>query len=84
MDHRQFDGVLPADRILAGLLEDPVKVDLMRRIKVAFDPNRSLNPGTIFSPWTSAPLIRVVATHRVLKVSAPPPSNVRGSRNCTG
>ncbi len=29
-------------------LEDPVKVDLMRRIKVAFDPNGILNPGTIF------------------------------------
>ena len=29
-------------------LEDPVKVDLMRRIKTAFDPNDILNPGTIF------------------------------------
>ena len=29
-------------------LEDPVKVALMRRIKVAFDPNGILNPGTIF------------------------------------
>jgi glycolate oxidase len=29
-------------------LEDPVKVDLMRRIKGAFDPNGILNPGTIF------------------------------------
>lgn len=29
-------------------LEDPVKVDLMRRIKVAFDPAGILNPGTIF------------------------------------
>ncbi len=29
-------------------LEDPVKVDLMRRIKTAFDPNGILNPGTIF------------------------------------
>ena len=29
-------------------LEDPVKVDLMRRIKAAFDPNGILNPGTIF------------------------------------
>jgi glycolate oxidase len=29
-------------------LEDPVKVDLMRRIKTAFDPNNILNPGTMF------------------------------------
>ena len=29
-------------------LEDPVKVDLMRRIKTAFDPVGILNPGTIF------------------------------------
>ena len=29
-------------------LEDPVKVDLMRRIKQAFDPHDILNPGTIF------------------------------------
>jgi glycolate oxidase len=31
-------------------LEDPVKVDLMRRIKTAFDPAGILNPGTIFDP----------------------------------
>lgn len=31
-------------------LEDPVKVDLMRRIKTAFDPSGILNPGTIFDP----------------------------------
>ena len=29
-------------------LEDPVKVDLMRRIKAAFDPAGILNPGTLF------------------------------------
>ena len=29
-------------------LEDPVKVDLMRRIKAAFDPHNILNPGTLF------------------------------------
>jgi len=28
--------------------EDPVKVELMRRIKAGFDPNGILNPGTIF------------------------------------
>ena len=29
-------------------LEDPVKIDLLRRIKAAFDPNGILNPGTMF------------------------------------
>jgi glycolate oxidase len=29
-------------------LEDPVKLELMRRIKTAFDPNNILNPGTMF------------------------------------
>lgn len=29
-------------------LEDPVKIDLMRRIKTAFDPHGILNPGKIF------------------------------------
>ncbi|HEY4929012.1 MAG TPA: FAD-linked oxidase C-terminal domain-containing protein [Acidimicrobiales bacterium] len=34
-------------------LEDPVKLDLMRRIKSAFDPAGILNPGTIFRPTPS-------------------------------
>ena len=33
-------------------LEDPVKIDLMRRIKAAFDPSGILNPGKVFRPST--------------------------------
>jgi glycolate oxidase len=37
-------------------LEDPVKIDLMRRIKTAFDPTGILNPGKVFSPTRKGPI----------------------------
>lgn len=40
-------------------LEDPAKLDLMQRIKAAFDPNRILNPGTLLedcAPGSSPPV----------------------------
>ncbi len=36
-------------------LEDPVKLDLMRRIKTAFDPRGVLNPGTILAATDPVP-----------------------------
>ena len=41
-------GIGTEKRSYLAELEDPVKLDLMRRIKAAFDPRGILNPGTIF------------------------------------
>jgi len=43
-------GIGTLKRPFLAELEDPVKLDLMRRIKAAFDPRGILNPGTIFDP----------------------------------
>jgi glycolate oxidase len=41
-------GIGTEKKVYVAELEDPVKLDLMRRIKAAFDPAGILNPGTIF------------------------------------
>ena len=48
-------GIGTAKKAYVAALEDPVKLDLMRRIKVAFDPHGILNPGTIFDMSEDAP-----------------------------
>ena len=42
-------GIGTAKRAAYADLEDPVKLDLMRRIKAAFDPVGILNPGKVFT-----------------------------------
>ncbi len=41
-------GIGRGKRKYLAAIEDPAKMDLWRRIKVAFDPNNILNPGAIF------------------------------------
>jgi glycolate oxidase len=41
-------GIGKAKKKYVAALEDPIKLSLWRRIKVAFDPANVLNPGTIF------------------------------------
>jgi glycolate oxidase len=48
-------GIGTAKLALFAELEDPVKLDLMRRIKAAFDPRCILNPDTVFASAPTTP-----------------------------
>ena len=57
------------------VLEDPVKIALLRRLKAAFDPNGILNPATSLGPDPSAGRPRPPPTRRwrnVAGATAPP------------
>ena len=43
-------GIGADKRVYFDALEDPLRTDLMRRIKHAFDPTGILNPGVLFDP----------------------------------
>jgi glycolate oxidase len=47
-------GIGKAKKKYVAALEDPVKLALWRRIKLAFDPANVLNPGTIFDLESSS------------------------------